>query len=355
MVKQLLDQGFDINSQDTGFGTPLHQTVRGGHLHVMKYLLDRGANITAKADPDRRDMPQFVLHEAASSGFLKAVQYLIEVRGMSTRMRGSRLGTTPLHISCHEGHLPVVKYLVENHGGVHSFDYLGRTPLHLAVHGGNMDVIEYLLDQGAGVAAVTKNCQRVMRALWEDNPWQEGGGKVRLFLSYFLGYTPLNFAMSRAVARKVLEHDFSRALSGGTYNPNTTNNLLCARNGMGETHLATAKRHSLGDFQWLWPREQETHQHLVGLVDYLELWVCSRLYIPGESTSDKGEMSFELSMVQNPTLSPFQRFLAESLYNCLEQTAVGEVCHLILGYLTPQDVLTGWHQWLNPEGRAMLT
>ena len=66
-------------------------------------------------------------------------------------------------------------------------------------------------------------------------------------------------------------------------------------------------------------------------------------------------MSFELSMVQNPTLSPFQRFLAESLYNCLEQTAVGEVCHLILGYLTPQDVLTGWHQWLNPEGRAMLT
>ena len=59
----------DLKSQ----WTPLHIASRKGHLPIVQYLIENGANIEAK-------------------GFQKQ---------------------TPLHIACAKGHLPIVQYLIK--------------------------------------------------------------------------------------------------------------------------------------------------------------------------------------------------------------------------------------------------
>jgi ankyrin repeat protein len=44
-VKQFIQNGVDINSQDDAGYSPLHAAVSYGHGELIKYLLDNGANV----------------------------------------------------------------------------------------------------------------------------------------------------------------------------------------------------------------------------------------------------------------------------------------------------------------------
>uniref|UniRef100_A0A0C9RQ16 TSA: Wollemia nobilis Ref_Wollemi_Transcript_4106_1176 transcribed RNA sequence n=1 Tax=Wollemia nobilis TaxID=56998 RepID=A0A0C9RQ16_9CONI len=79
MVKQLLDEGADVNITSLGpkspGATPLHLAAAGGHLKVMDELLDRGANIDARTKGGCGWTP---LHNAAKERNKKAIKYLID-------------------------------------------------------------------------------------------------------------------------------------------------------------------------------------------------------------------------------------------------------------------------------------
>ena len=50
LVKELLDQGADLEAKDKYGRRPLHNAVYYGHLEVVKLLLDRGADLEAKTN-----------------------------------------------------------------------------------------------------------------------------------------------------------------------------------------------------------------------------------------------------------------------------------------------------------------
>ncbi len=56
-----------------------------------------------------------------------------------------------LYIACQEGHIDVVKYLVEHGSTIDKEDKNGITPLSVACEIGNEDIIQYLIKQGANV------------------------------------------------------------------------------------------------------------------------------------------------------------------------------------------------------------
>ncbi|XP_062081077.1 phytochrome-interacting ankyrin-repeat protein 2-like [Humulus lupulus] len=83
-VKRLLEEeGMDVNvaacgSKSTGV-TPLHLAAEGGHLSVMEELLERGADIDAKAkNVNGGSCGWTPLHYAAKQRKREAVKFLVE-------------------------------------------------------------------------------------------------------------------------------------------------------------------------------------------------------------------------------------------------------------------------------------
>ena len=93
------------------------------------------------------------LYDAAKRGDLKQVTLLVE-QGVDKNQVGNYYETTALSVAANDGHLDVVRYLVEQGAGMEKVDRDGNTPLIYASDCGHLEVVRYLLDQGADRDAV---------------------------------------------------------------------------------------------------------------------------------------------------------------------------------------------------------
>src|ERR1044072_5641691 len=84
----------------------LHEAAKAGDLNKVKQLLQQGANVNAQ--DINGSTP---LHLAADFGYLEIVRELI-MHGANIEMRGGILNSTPLHDAAFSGHLNVVRELL---------------------------------------------------------------------------------------------------------------------------------------------------------------------------------------------------------------------------------------------------
>ncbi len=96
-----------------------------GHLPIVKYLTERGADINYLDD--------FALMQASANGDLQLVKYLVE--------HGANNKSQALIEASYRGHFPVVKYLVEHGAEVH---YKDDEALHEARQNNHVEVVKYL-------------------------------------------------------------------------------------------------------------------------------------------------------------------------------------------------------------------
>ena len=80
----------------------LRQASRNGHLEIVKYLIENGANIHAEND--------YALRWASNEGHLEVVKYLIK-KGTDVHAENDHA----LRWASGKGHLEIVKFLIENH------------------------------------------------------------------------------------------------------------------------------------------------------------------------------------------------------------------------------------------------
>ncbi|CAK4105663.1 unnamed protein product [Aphanomyces euteiches] len=59
-------------------------------------------------------------------------------------------GRSPLHEASDNGHLDVLKSLLDRGARLDTTGRIGRSPLHEAAANGHLDVVKELLDRGAG-------------------------------------------------------------------------------------------------------------------------------------------------------------------------------------------------------------
>ena len=99
-VVRLIDQGADVNAIEVeNEGTALHWAAIGGGADIIELLLDKGAEIDAKAGGGLRP-PSL----AAMYGRYAAVELLVE-RGADVNAHDA-YGSTPLHFAAQfSGHL----------------------------------------------------------------------------------------------------------------------------------------------------------------------------------------------------------------------------------------------------------
>ena len=145
LVKELLTENVDIENADNVLGnTLLHLAAAEGHLSMVIYLLDRGANIHAKTKiPFDYFTP---LHLASHEGHLKIVIYLLE-RGADIHgvPQNASFGyITPLHLAARKGYLEIVKHLIKCGANFNATNDHNNTPLDLARIEEQADVIQFL-------------------------------------------------------------------------------------------------------------------------------------------------------------------------------------------------------------------
>lgn len=144
MVKFLIDQGANVNSTSDDGHTALHLAARSGNLDIVKYLLELGVDVNCE-----QELGRTALHLAAEMGNLDTVKYLI-VCGADVNSR-SNDGYMALNLAAQTGNWDTVKYLTEHVEDVNSKDNSGRTALHSVARVGILDLVRYLVEHGGDV------------------------------------------------------------------------------------------------------------------------------------------------------------------------------------------------------------
>jgi ankyrin repeat protein len=145
-AKQFLDKGADVNAVD-GLGfTPLMNAAKKGRTAVVKLLLAKGADPTAKRPIRNRT----AIDDALRGGSVEMVVMLLE-RGTGSLPTSSKQRAADLIHACRRGRIDVVKYLLANGTSANGGDPKGSTPLIAACENGYIEIAKLLVAKGADV------------------------------------------------------------------------------------------------------------------------------------------------------------------------------------------------------------
>jgi ankyrin repeat protein len=151
MVRLLLQNGANVDAADWHGYTPLHWAE---NVHVIKLLVDNGADVHVKSGCGGMQCGDTPLHVAAEYKRIEIATFLLEC-GADTGARG-REGDTPLHkvVSRQENQLEVARMLLNSHANQFIKNKRGDLPVHLACRKSQLDLIAVLAEHCSGVLAV---------------------------------------------------------------------------------------------------------------------------------------------------------------------------------------------------------
>jgi len=148
LVRKSVDrnpQSVNARSHD-GF-TPLHLAAFFGHVPVMEYLLQKGAEVDAISTNRAFALGSTPLHSAVAARRLEAARRLIAT-GASLNAKDSA-DATPLYAAAAGGNLDMVRLLVESGANLNEPAHDGLTPLLIARDKNHAEVARYLEEEGA--------------------------------------------------------------------------------------------------------------------------------------------------------------------------------------------------------------
>ena len=139
-IRQLLARGFDANTLDPKGQHGLIITIREPSPQAANALLD-APKIDINVSNALGESPLML---AALKGQLELAGKMVK-KGADV----NKTGWTPLHYAASNGHVEVIKLLLENHAYIDAESPNGSTPLMMASMYGNPQSVRFLLDEGA--------------------------------------------------------------------------------------------------------------------------------------------------------------------------------------------------------------
>lgn len=127
LVRQLIEQGVDVNALDANQDAPLVMAAYKGHTDIVRLLLEAGADVTA-VDPG---MKATALHAAAYAGRTEAARLLIE-HHIAIDKQGPYNGYTALHDAIWQGNVDTARVLIDAGANLTLKSHQGETPLAFA-------------------------------------------------------------------------------------------------------------------------------------------------------------------------------------------------------------------------------
>ncbi|KAL7023364.1 hypothetical protein ACKWTF_012569 [Chironomus riparius] len=149
--------GAQVDTIDSNGCTALFYAVTLGHADATVKLLDLGA------DPNRQDRKgRSPGHCGCAKGQFETVK-ILNSRGANLWLRNAR-GDLPVHEAASSGRIELVEWLLQqrpNHMNSSSND--GRTILHITAGNDKIDMCKMLIEMGADVNAVYRNTKNVVK------------------------------------------------------------------------------------------------------------------------------------------------------------------------------------------------
>lgn len=151
LLHWLIDEGYSPNDPQSSI-SPLAWAARKGRIDMMNSLLAAGARISL----ERPECGSTSLHIAAEKNQLAALRLLLEQPGSSCAfLTFDYIDRTPLHCAVQAASARGVEILLKAGHPVdalvqeHDEGRIGDTPLRLAVTEGHLNIVKLLLEAGA--------------------------------------------------------------------------------------------------------------------------------------------------------------------------------------------------------------
>jgi len=146
IIKQYLDDGRDVDANDSFDRTPLDRAAVFGQKEVAKLLIANGADVNAKGDKGKTP-----LHGAVMFDRKEMVELLISA--------GADVSNADFHEAVIRGHMEIAKLLIAKGADVNAKDDEGETPLLRAIRFASFttnqkrhkETIELIVNNGADV------------------------------------------------------------------------------------------------------------------------------------------------------------------------------------------------------------
>ena len=106
---------------------------------------------------------------ASREGKVEAARLLSEQPNTDINSR-SLHGLTALHAAAENGHLDIVRLLLDHDADIDAQDSMGRTPLHVASQQGHRDIVRLLLEHNADILALDSGWIRARRTKTKRHP-----------------------------------------------------------------------------------------------------------------------------------------------------------------------------------------
>jgi ankyrin repeat protein len=143
----LLSRGFDPNTRDPDGLPGLYLAVREPSLKAAEALIAwPKSNVEVRTVQDESPLMM-----AALKGHLEIARKLI-ARDADV----NKTGWAPLHYAATNGHVPVIRLLLDHHAYIDAESPNGTTPLMMAAHYGSPEAVKLLLEAGADPALKNK-------------------------------------------------------------------------------------------------------------------------------------------------------------------------------------------------------
>jgi len=129
-VKELVEKNPQlVNTKDITGRTPLHWAARGVHLELLKYLVEKGADVNA------RDTFRIIpLHSVVSRNNLNAAEYLLD-HGSDINAQDNNEKSSSLHFASYRGFKDMAKLLIDRGALLNLLNKYNRTCLFEAIRG----------------------------------------------------------------------------------------------------------------------------------------------------------------------------------------------------------------------------
>lgn len=148
-VKLLIDGGANVNLVGPGrFRSPLHHAVEVGEYDVVKFLIERGADVNLAGGQQRPP-----LHRAIKFDQGDIAELLIEA-GADVNLV-NHISMPPLHYAIEANHGRMVELLIEGGADVNLARRNWKPPLHYAVEVDKANIVELLIERGADVNLIS--------------------------------------------------------------------------------------------------------------------------------------------------------------------------------------------------------
>jgi ankyrin repeat protein len=148
-----------LNARDDGGKTPLIHASAGGHVELVRWLVEKGAAIHERDEDGKTPL----IH-ASGGGHVELVRWLVE-EGVAINERDVH-GCTALRTACSRGHAPVLRLLIERGADLTIPNDKSWTPLIIASIEGHLEVVRVLLGHPSGRATVNHRSSDGRTALW---------------------------------------------------------------------------------------------------------------------------------------------------------------------------------------------